>query len=422
MLVLSLVLQSAYYQLVLTQVLLWAVLSLAWNILCGYSGYFSFGHAAFWGLGAYTVALGDDLSRPDAVARRSRSARWSAAVAGALIGYPDLPPARALFRAGDARLSAGDALRLPVARLSGTDAADEARRRRCSTCSSTTRASTSCWRWACWWLRWLISLWVENSRFGMSLFAIKQNEPAAEAAGIDTWRWKMLALMLSGRAGGDGGRALRGRAAGGDAGDRVRHAGLGAGADPGAVRRGRQPVGAGDRRDGAGAARRGAQRRARRRAARHPGRRLRRRDHRHHPAARPRASTGACSTGSRRRKPRPSRAARSPAAAGRRPAARSARARPAATCWCCAASASRSAGCARSTRSTSRVPEGGLYGIIGPNGAGKTTLFNVINGFLAPEQRHDQLRRRAAHRACGRTRSAGAASAAPFRWCAPFRA
>src|SRR6185312_9554796 len=44
----------------------------------------------------------------------------------------------------------------------------------------------------------LISLKVENSRFGMALLAIKQNEPAAEAAGIDTWRWKMLALMLSG--------------------------------------------------------------------------------------------------------------------------------------------------------------------------------------------------------------------------------
>src|SRR6266481_8030595 len=57
-LLLSLVLKSAYYQLVLTQVLLWAVLSLAWNILSGYSGYFSFGHAAFWGLGAYTVTLG----------------------------------------------------------------------------------------------------------------------------------------------------------------------------------------------------------------------------------------------------------------------------------------------------------------------------------------------------------------------------
>ena len=29
------ILKSAYYQLVLTQVLLWAVLSLAWNLLCG---------------------------------------------------------------------------------------------------------------------------------------------------------------------------------------------------------------------------------------------------------------------------------------------------------------------------------------------------------------------------------------------------
>src|SRR5260370_33042854 len=44
----------------------------------------------------------------------------------------------------------------------------------------------------------LLTLWVETSRFGMSLLAIKQNEPAAEAAGIDTWRWKMLAFMLSG--------------------------------------------------------------------------------------------------------------------------------------------------------------------------------------------------------------------------------
>jgi ABC-type branched-subunit amino acid transport system ATPase component len=47
----------------------------------------------------------------------------------------------------------------------------------------------------------LISLKVENSRFGMALLAIKQNEPAAEAAGINTWRWKMLALMLSGALG-----------------------------------------------------------------------------------------------------------------------------------------------------------------------------------------------------------------------------
>jgi ABC-type branched-subunit amino acid transport system ATPase component len=44
----------------------------------------------------------------------------------------------------------------------------------------------------------LISLAIERSRFGMSLVAIKQNEPAAEAAGIDTLAWKMRAIMLSG--------------------------------------------------------------------------------------------------------------------------------------------------------------------------------------------------------------------------------
>jgi ABC-type branched-subunit amino acid transport system ATPase component len=39
---------------------------------------------------------------------------------------------------------------------------------------------------------------VENSRFGLALMAIRQNELAAEAAGIDAWRWKMRALVTSG--------------------------------------------------------------------------------------------------------------------------------------------------------------------------------------------------------------------------------
>jgi branched-chain amino acid transport system permease protein len=43
----------------------------------------------------------------------------------------------------------------------------------------------------------IASLHVERSRFGMSLTAIKQNEPAASAAGINPLRWKMLALIVS---------------------------------------------------------------------------------------------------------------------------------------------------------------------------------------------------------------------------------
>lgn len=32
------------------------------------------------------------------------------------------------------------------------------------------------------------------------------------------------------------------------------------------------------------------------------------------------------------------------------------------------------------------INEGTILGVIGPNGAGKTTLFNVVNGFLEPEE------------------------------------
>jgi ABC-type branched-subunit amino acid transport system ATPase component/ABC-type branched-subunit amino acid transport system permease subunit len=192
----SLLVTSSYYQLVLTQVLLWAVLSLAWNILSGYSGYFSFGHAAFWGLGAYTVTLGMlylDLTPWISIPLCA----VVGVVAAALIGYPTfrlrghyfalamlayplatlyvfqwlgyqevtLPMKREApvfyMQFADPRAYVGLALILLIAAM-------------------------------------LISRRVENSRFGMSLLAIKQNEPAAEAAGIDTWLWKMRAIMLSG--------------------------------------------------------------------------------------------------------------------------------------------------------------------------------------------------------------------------------
>ena len=50
--------RNSYYQLIMTLVLVWAVMGLSWNLLSGYTGLISFGHAAFFGLGAYTIALG----------------------------------------------------------------------------------------------------------------------------------------------------------------------------------------------------------------------------------------------------------------------------------------------------------------------------------------------------------------------------
>ena len=61
----SLFVTNSYYQLIMTLVLVWAVFGLSWNLLSGYTGLISFGHAAFFGIGAYTTALGQiyfDLS------------------------------------------------------------------------------------------------------------------------------------------------------------------------------------------------------------------------------------------------------------------------------------------------------------------------------------------------------------------------
>src|SRR5438270_107558 len=196
-LVLSFVLlKSAYYQLVLTQVLLWAVLSLAWNILCGYSGYFSFGHAGFWGLGAYTVALGMmyfDLSPWISIP----FCALVGAAAGARVCYPTFRLRGHYFALA---MLAYPLATLYVFQWLGYQELTLPMKREAPLLYMQFEDPRGYVVLALGLLvvALLISLKVENSRFGMSLMAIKQNEPAAEAAGINTWRWKMLALMLSG--------------------------------------------------------------------------------------------------------------------------------------------------------------------------------------------------------------------------------
>lgn len=48
--------------------LLYAAAASAWNILGGYSGYLSLGHAAFFGFGAYAIAIAFDVSRAHHIA------------------------------------------------------------------------------------------------------------------------------------------------------------------------------------------------------------------------------------------------------------------------------------------------------------------------------------------------------------------
>jgi len=56
-LVFPLVIQSDYYQHLIIIALMWVVIGSSWNLLAGYTGQVSFGHAIFFGVGAYTAGI-----------------------------------------------------------------------------------------------------------------------------------------------------------------------------------------------------------------------------------------------------------------------------------------------------------------------------------------------------------------------------
>jgi branched-chain amino acid transport system permease protein len=51
------VVTSDYYRHIFIMALMWVVIGSAWNIISGYTGQVSFGHAIFYGTGAYTAGL-----------------------------------------------------------------------------------------------------------------------------------------------------------------------------------------------------------------------------------------------------------------------------------------------------------------------------------------------------------------------------
>jgi branched-chain amino acid transport system permease protein len=195
-LALGLVVRNEYYQLMLTLVLVWAIMGVAWNVFSGYSGLVSFGHASFFGLGAYTVAL---------LLVKLEVTPWIGipigmligVAAGVLIGYPTFRLRGVYFAL--AMLAYPLALLyvfewlgyqevpLPMKRAAPAAYMQFSDHRAYVVIALVMLVAAM-----------IVSLRIERSRFGLSLIAIKQNEWAAEASGIDTWRWKMKAIMVSG--------------------------------------------------------------------------------------------------------------------------------------------------------------------------------------------------------------------------------
>lgn len=187
---------DGYYQLMLTMVLVWACFGLSWNLLSGYTGLVSFGHAAFFGLGAYTTALGQMHFGLSPYVLIPLAAIFGG-ISGLLVGIPTFRLrghyfALAMLAYPLALLYVFEWLgyqevTLPMMRdqpLAYMQFEDP----RIYTYIALAMLLGGM----------LLTRKIERTRFGMALLSIKQNEAAAEAAGIDTYSWKLKAITLSG--------------------------------------------------------------------------------------------------------------------------------------------------------------------------------------------------------------------------------
>jgi branched-chain amino acid transport system permease protein len=189
-----------YFLEILISVMLFGYLGAAWNILGGYAGQFSFGHAAYFGIGAYTSTL--------LFLRLGLSPWLGMLVGGALAAAFGLAAGYLSFRYG---------LRGPYFALVTLAFAEMLR-----VVAVNTKAVGSSlglvipsreaapWHFvfgsklsyyyvilamalAALWVTWRI----ERSKLGYALQAIRENEEAAEAAGVDALGMKLRAMAIS---------------------------------------------------------------------------------------------------------------------------------------------------------------------------------------------------------------------------------
>ena len=192
---LSLALTERYHHRILTLVFLWAAMGLAWNIISGYAGQTSFGHQAFFGIGAYVTVL---------LAAKFQLTPWLgmwagvgvAVLAALLIGTPTFRLAGIYF--GLATLAYPLIFRIVMDYLGYQEVAiPMVRDRPALFMQFAEPRSFDLLALALLAATLVLSRLIERSRLGYSLRAIKENEQAAEAMGVDAFRSKMLAYVLS---------------------------------------------------------------------------------------------------------------------------------------------------------------------------------------------------------------------------------
>jgi len=188
----------AFYESFLYLALFWIVLATSWNILSGYAGYFSFGHGAFFGAGVYTSAT--------LAAKFNWPFLWTLPMAALVAAAIGVGVGAVVFRVRGVRGEVFALLTLAVtfvlATIVGNTPIDGGPGVYLNAVpvpklGPSPTSSLYLMMLAAAVVTLLASWAIRHSRFGAGLFAIHDDEDAAEVMGVPTYRWKLAALAVS---------------------------------------------------------------------------------------------------------------------------------------------------------------------------------------------------------------------------------
>lgn len=185
---------ARYTQHVLIVVLLYVALGSAWNILGGFAGQLSLGHAAFFGIGAYTAAI---------IASKTAFSPWWALIAGPAAVLPvALVVGWICFRLRGpyftlATIAVGEVVRLVALNWTTLTGGAVGVVIRPSLLSGTSKLPYYYVVLAIAAATVTLCYLITRRKLGYYLMAIREDEETAESIGIDTTSYKLRALALS---------------------------------------------------------------------------------------------------------------------------------------------------------------------------------------------------------------------------------
>jgi len=198
--IVPLVVQSNVTLNFLVVALMIALAGQGWNILGGYGGQYSFGHAAFFGTGAYVTAILQARYGVNAWLSFGAGIAAGAALGAAIGGLTFRSGLRGSYFAL-VTLAFAEVLRIIASVAPITGAGVGTLIKLDIGAHSFQFGSRAAFYWAILALvgaSLMIARVIERSRFGVWLIAVRENEDAAEALGVDARRVKSAAMIISG--------------------------------------------------------------------------------------------------------------------------------------------------------------------------------------------------------------------------------